>query len=122
VSLPETPYDPPDGDDPDEFEDYDEHELKEFDELNRSTATTTFLEARWFRMAAVGIVALVVLSFLVPVLAPFINGLGGEDTPHSNALTLPDFVLPAAYGDDVRLSDEVARNDVVVIVFYRGFF
>ena len=37
-------------------------------------------------------------------------------------VTLPDFVLPTAYGTNLRLSDELRSNDVVVLVFYRGFF
>jgi hypothetical protein len=92
--------------------------------LNASTATSTFLDKRWFRVGAIAIVVLVVLSFSIPIFAPLFSDTGNHAAPAntSNTLAVPDFELPTAFGGNLRLSDELARNDTVVLVFYRGFF
>ena len=58
------------------------------------------------------------------MLAPLFSDTGNHTTPAntSNTLAVPDFELPTAFGGSLRLSDELARNDTVVLVFYRGFF
>ena len=110
---------------PDDDDGYDESDdqLEVFDELNRSTATSTFLDRPWFRYVAIGLSAVLLFSFVLPVFLPlFVNNDNGQgDNNDNSAITLPDFVLPSAYGGGFSLSDEVRTNAAVVLVFYRGY-
>lgn len=105
----------------DEFEDYDDDELDEFEELNSSDATATFLDQRWFRWAAIGIAALVVMSFSLPVLAPFFDNNAPAPADTNEPTSLPDFILPTADGGDIRLTERAAPYSTVVLIFHRGF-
>ncbi len=107
----------------DDVEEYNDDALTEFDELNASTATSTFLDNPWFRRIGIGFAILILIAFLLPVLAPFFSGSSRSDNDGSSDLVvLPDFLLPNANGNSVKLSDETRRNEAVVLVFYRGYF
>lgn len=105
------------------FQDYND-ELAEFDELNASTANSTFLDNPWFRRTGIAFAAVIAIAFLLPLLAPFFeeDRRRASSPPDSNLVVLPDFVLPSASGKNIRLSDETQRNEIVVLVFYRGYF
>ena len=93
---------------------------QEAEELNRSTATATFLQSRWFRWLLVGIAVITLVSFIVPLLP--LGGAPQAQPAAPDGVRAPDFTLPAADGRSVSLADLRARNDYVVIVFYRGVF
>ena len=92
----------------------------EVEELNSSTASKTFLEQRWFRVAAAIVTAVMLLSFIVPVLLPYFNGnkTQAQDTPNQDAI--PDFILSAIDGSTVKLSERAALHSAIVLVFYRS--
>ena len=89
---------------------------------DRDAGGSSFLEARWWRWVGLGAAALVVLSFTLPLLVPLFSGGDAPSSPSDGTTPTPDFVLPAAGGGTVRLSEETRRNDAVVLVFYRGYF
>ena len=101
----------------------DDDDLDSFAEFNESTASSTFLDRRWFRWAGFLFAALVVISFGLPVLAPFVSGSNNpnRDDGEADATTaVPDFLLPNAFGGQVKLSDVTTRNTAVVLIFYGG--
>jgi hypothetical protein len=80
-------------------------------------------ERRWWPWALGAIATVIVLGFALPLLLPlFSGGPAAEPTPTPVAGTAPGFVLPAAAGGQVRLSETLAANEAVVVLFYRGFF
>ncbi len=87
-------------------------------------STSNFLESRWWRWLGIGVAAVIAAAFTLPLLIPFFSGGGTPvpDQPTVASAAVPDFVLRAADGTTVRLSDETRRNDAVVLVFYRGYF
>ena len=98
-------------------------DLRVYEEPQKAEATSSFLEARWWRWVGIGVAALIVLTFTLPLLTPFLAGNDDAPPPPSSSGTrMPDFLLPAAGGGTVRLSDETRRNEAVVLVFYRGYF
>ena len=104
---------------------YSERERAEIDELNRLDETApSFLQSRWWRRLAVGFAVVVVAALLIPIVAITMSGGSSGDEPSAAPppAAYPDFELANAHGGAVRLSDAAARNDAVVIVFYRGFF
>ena len=104
-----------------EFGDYDDVELDEFEEINQSDASSTFLDKRWFRWTAIGVAALVVLSFSLPVLSPFFNNSTTSRADTSDAPSVPDFVLPTSEGSDLRLRDRASSYSTTILVFHRGY-
>lgn len=112
----------PDDDELKGLEEFDKRQLDEFEELNSSTASATFLDQRWWKWAGLAIAGLILLTFMLPLLSPLFDRSPAPSAAEPDIVTLPDFVLPTAYGTNLRLSDELRSNDVVVLVFYRGFF
>lgn len=81
------------------------------------------MDQRWFKWAAYAVAALVVLSFALPVLSPFFGSTSprrNNDAP-DDVSALPDFILPAADGGDLRLIDRAASYSNIVLVFHQGF-
>lgn len=105
-----------------EFEEFDERQRDEFEDLNSSTASATFLDQRWWKWAGLAIAGLILLTFMLPLFSPFFDRSPTPSAAEPDTVTLPDFVLPTAYGSTLRLSDELRSHDVVVLVFYRGYF
>ncbi len=100
----------------------DELDEEELEELNRSTATSTFLEKRWWRWLAGGVVAVLLFSVVLSSILPFVIGggnSGGQQQPQR--LAVPDFTLPSASQGNITLSQEIADHGYVVLVFYGGF-
>ena len=87
-------------------------------------SASNFLSSVWWRWIGMGVAALIVATFTLPLLTPFFTGGGtpAPDQPPVATSAVPDFLLEAADGTTVRLSDETRRNDAVVLVFYRGYF
>ena len=106
----------------DDDELYTARELEELDELNRlGDDHTSFFQSRWWKRGAIAFAMLIVLSLLLPILQIVQSGSSGQ-TEAPVGPPAPDFVLAAAQGGTVRLSDELNANSAVVLVFYRGFF
>jgi len=109
-------------DDVEDVEDDDElDELDEFEELNRSTATSTFLDQRWFRWAAIGFAGMVVVTLMLPLVLSVVRDgtSNAASTPVDQGM--PDFVLSSAGGGEIKLSDEAASHAAIVLVFHRGY-
>lgn len=105
-------------------DEYSERELAEIDELNSlPEGHRSFFQNPWWQRIAIGFAFLIVISMLFPVVALSCNS-GSEPTPTQSAggIPAPDFELAAAQGGLISLSDTLAANDAVVIVFYRGHF
>ena len=106
----------------DNYEDDDEihdEERDEFNELNASTGSSTFLDQRWFRLAAIGLAVLVLASFVLPVVLPFLDWNGSPEEQTGRGV--PDFVLPTTAGSTIKLSEFAAGHSAVVLVFHRGY-
>ncbi len=105
-------------------DEYTERELAEIEELNSLTEDDRSLfQSPWWQRIAIGFAVVIVISLLLPVIALSCNS-GPEATPTQPAggLPVPDFELAAAQGGLVSLSDTLAGNEAVVVVFYRGNF
>ena len=88
-------------------------------------SASNFLSSVWWRWIGMGVAALIVAALTLPLLTPFFAGGGTprpDPSPRAASAAVPDFLLEAADGTTVRLSDETRRNDAVVLVFYRGYF
>ena len=95
------------------------------EEFVEDESTSNFLESRWWRWLGIGFAALIAVAFTLPLLLPLFSGGGDPTSPPqapAGSTVVRDFVLQAADGTTVRLSDETRRNDAVVLVFYRGYF
>ena len=81
-------------------------------------------ERRWWPWALGGNATFIVAGFALPLLLPLFTGgpAAADPTPPPVAGTAPGFTLPAAMGGEVRLSETLAANEAVVVLFYRGFF
>lgn len=102
---------------------YTGRELEEIEELNRLPEDhRSFFQNPWWQRIAIGFSALIVLSLLFPVVALSCNGNSEPGPEPTNGLPVPDFELAAAQGGLVSLSDTLAANEAVVVVFYRGNF
>ena len=101
-----------------------DEELDDLGGFVEDANTSNFLESRWWRWLGIGVAGLIAGAFLLPLLIPVFTGSGATlpDPPSTASAAVPDFVLAAADGTTVRLSDETRRNDAVVLVFYRGYF
>ncbi len=118
---------------PDDWDDlYSERELAEIDELNRMTEEQpSFFQRRWARFGIIAASLLILIALLVPT-AFLLQGGGPPPPPpatptppgqpRGDTFAVPNFELRSAQGSTVRLSDVVAENDSVVLVFYRGYF
>lgn len=102
---------------------FSERELAEIEELNSLTEDhRSFFQSPWWQRVAIGFSMLIVLSLLLPVFLLSCNGDSGSTPEPTGGIPAPDFELAAAQGGLVRLSDTLAANDAVVLVFYRGNF
>ena len=105
-------------------DEYSERELAEIEELNSLPEDhRSFFQSPWWQRIAIGFAALIVLSLLFPFI--FLSCNGESEPPPSQSTSgapKPDFELAAAQGGLVSLSDTLAANDAVVLVFYRGNF
>lgn len=118
---------------PDDWDDlYSERELAEIDELNRMTEEQPpFFERRWARLGIIAASLLILIALLVPTAFLLQGGdppppppatPTPQGQPPGDTFAVPNFELRSAQGPTVRLSDVVAENDSVVLVFYRGYF
>ena len=108
---------------PQNNDEYSERELAEIDELNSLTEDhRSFFQSPWWQRLAIGFSALIVLSLLFPVIALSCNGNSEPSPDPAVGIPAPDFELAAAQGGLVSLSDTLAANEAVVVVFYRGNF
>ena len=110
---------------PQDQDPFDEGDAPEdFEEFVEDERTSNFLESRWWRWLGIGFAAVIAAAFTLPLLAPFFSGSDppSPGQPLAGNAAVPDFLLEAADGTTVRLSDETRRNDAVVLVFYRGYF
>jgi peroxiredoxin len=113
---------PDDVEDDDELDDDIEDEYDdEFEELNRSTATSTFLDQRWFRWAAIAFAGMVVFTFMLPLVLSVVRDGTSNAAPDPVDQGMPDFVLSSAGGGQIQLSDEAASHAAIVLVFHRGY-
>lgn len=101
-----------------------EEEIDDLGGFVDDPSTSSFLDSRWWRWAGIGVAVLIAAALTLPLLAPLFGGRGPTlpDQPTPASAAVPDFLLRAADGTTVRLSDETRRNDAVVLVFYRGYF
>jgi hypothetical protein len=87
-------------------------------------ASVPLMQRTWWKWTVAIFSFAILASFTLPVLLSL--GSGNSDAPIQEvppADTLaPDFTLPSASGENVRLYDLLSQNQTVVIVFYRGFF
>ena len=97
---------------------------EDFEEFVEDESTSNFLESRWWRWLGIGFGVVIAATFTLPLLLPLFSGSSPQSPaqPPASSTVLRDFVLQAADGTTVRLSDETRRNDAVVLVFYRGYF
>lgn len=80
-------------------------------------------EQRWWRWVLGAIATVIVVGLALPLLLPlFSGGADADPTPTAETGFAPGFVLPAAAGGEVRLSETLAANEAVVVLFYRGYF
>ena len=93
---------------------------RELEEINRSTASSTFMEKRWWRWVGIAAAGLLVLTLIMPVVLPLLDG--GDATPTPPETASPDFTLESARGGSVTLSQVAAENDYVVLLFYRTYY
>lgn len=105
-------------------EEYSDRELAEIEELNSLPEDhRSFFQNPWWQRVAIGFAFLIVISMLFPVIALSCNSGEPEPMPDpTSGLPVPDFELAAAQGGLVSLSDTLAANEAVVVVFYRGNF
>ena len=104
-------------------DEYSERELAEIEELNSLTEDhRSFFQSPWWQRVAIGFSMLIVLSLLFPVIALSCNGESEPAPDPTSGIPVPDFELAAAQGGLVSLSDTLAANEAVVVVFYRGNF
>ncbi len=105
-------------------DEYSERELAEIEELNSLPEDhRSFFQSPWWQRIAIGFAIIIVLSMLFPVIALSCNsGPEATATQPAGGIPVPDFELAAAQGGLVSLSDTLAANEAVVVVFYRGNF
>ena len=105
-------------------DEYSDRELAEIEELNSLPEDhRSFFQNPWWQRVAIGFAFLIVISMLFPVIALSCNGESEPGpTQPTGGIPAPDFELAASQGGLVSLSDTLAANEAVVIVFYRGHF
>ena len=109
---------------PRDKDEYSDRELAEIEELNSLPEDhRSFFQSVWWQRVAIGFAVIIVISLLLPVIALSCNsGPEPTPTPPAGGIPVPDFELAAAQGGLVSLSDTLAANEAVVVVFYRGNF
>ncbi|MEX2598932.1 MAG: hypothetical protein WD533_04670 [Dehalococcoidia bacterium] len=101
---------------------YDEREQEEIEELNRATSSSTFLEKKWWRWIGISAAVLLVATLIIPVLQPLFGGGDGQPNGQGGqGLEAPNFLLSSPNRGDITLSDQVAGNDYVILLFYRTY-
>lgn len=101
-----------------------ESDIERSDGFVENSQPVSLMQRRWWKWAVATISLLILISFTLPVLLPLIFGdTGASDAQVTNpSAYAPDFDLPSASGQHVRLYDLLKHHDTIVLVFYRGYF
>ena len=101
-----------------------ESDIERSDDFVENSQPEPLMQRRWWKWAVAIISLLILTSFTLPVLLPLI--LGDTSVPDNQVASpsayAPDFDLPSASGQHIRLYDVLKDHDAIVLVFYRGYF
>lgn len=101
-----------------------ESDIERSDDFVENSQPEPLMQRRWWKWAVAIISLLILTSFTLPVLLPLI--LGDTSVPDNQVASpsayAPDFDLPSASGQHIRLYDVLKHHDAIVLVFYRGYF
>ncbi|MBT18260.1 MAG: hypothetical protein CL889_04730 [Dehalococcoidia bacterium] len=87
-----------------------------------------FTSSKQWQLTKFAVSVLILIALILPGLLFLLDrndtnstATTSEEKNH-NAVTVPDFTLPNSDGKEVQLSQISSNNELVILVFYRGYF
>lgn len=87
-----------------------------------------FTTSKKWQLSKYVVSGLVLIALILPGILFLFNGqnTNPEETKTKNsnnsAITVPNFSLPDSNGNEIVLADIAGKNELVILVFYRGYF
>ena len=105
-----------------------ENEFSEVYDEDLDLEKPDFTSSKQWQLTKYAVSVLVLISLILPGVLFLLDRNGTSSTAttseekNHNAVTVPDFTLPNSDGKEVRLSQISSNNELVILVFYRGYF
>lgn len=105
-----------------------ENEFSEVYDEDLDLEKPDFTSSKQWQLTKYAVSVLVLIALILPGILFLLDRNGTSSTAatseekNHNAVTVPDFTLPNSDGKEVRLSQISSNNELVILVFYRGYF
>ena len=105
-----------------------ENEFSEVYDEDLDLEKPDFTSSKQWQLTKYAVSVLVLIALILPGILFLLDRNGTSSTAatseekNHNAVTVPDFTLPNSDGKEVRLSQISSNSELVILVFYRGYF